>query len=112
LILEFCYGGPSLEADLVVAVGCADGKIRFLPHLDEFAVPLLCGIELSDHRSPLRVSLFDQSVNWLPAAGTVFVSAGLFVRGSNLNLLSNCYWSDNKAVGSTAAGLSLSPAGG
>jgi len=98
MILEFHYRGQPLHADLLVGIEYPDGLIRFLPHLDEYALPFLTGIELREDRSPIRFPLLDRTANGVMPARTYRVSSALFEQGSNPNILSNCYWSELKTI--------------
>jgi Iron-sulfur cluster-binding domain len=87
--LEIRYRGAPLKVDLFVAVQQADGgMIRFLPLLEEFAVPWEYGVELREEASPARFKLppWPGDARWINVA--------LFATGTDPNRLSNCFWSE------------------
>jgi hypothetical protein len=96
--LKFHYQGEPMVADLFVGVCYPDGVIHFLPDFEEYAVPFKYGVEFSENRVPLRLKVFEQGIDSFPAVGEYHICAALFEHESNPNLLSNCYWSDNKMV--------------
>jgi hypothetical protein len=89
--LDICYRGDSMRADVFAAVQLADGRIRFLPSFEEFAIPIAYRLELSEDRAPFRVEL--AALSELGQAADR-VNAALFVSGADPNRRSNCYWSD------------------
>jgi Iron-sulfur cluster-binding domain len=93
LVLDICYRGEPLRADLFIGVQYPDGVVRFLPTLEEFALPLLCGVELREDCAPLQFDLSSLPEGF-PLSGDCHVSAALFASDSDPNRLSNCYWSD------------------
>jgi hypothetical protein len=88
LVLEVCYRGEPLKADVFLAIHYPGSIIRFLPDLDEVPEPALCGVELRADLAPVR---FDGIR--IPAGGDR-ISAALFATGSDPNRYSNCYWSE------------------
>ena len=91
MALEVEYRGEPLRADLFLGLEYTDGRIRFLPSLEEFALPAVCGLELRETGSPARIEL-------PPVPGgdpqPSKACAALFAAGSDPNRASNCYWSE------------------
>ncbi len=86
-----CQGAP-IVADLFVAIHPPDGVSRFFPNGEEYAVPCLADVKLCEDRTPLRLDALVPG-DRLQITGNYQICAALFERGSNPNLLSNCYWS-------------------
>ncbi|MCI0558822.1 MAG: SPASM domain-containing protein [Nitrososphaera sp.] len=98
LTLELIYQGEApIVADLFVGIRLSDGVIRFLPDKLEYASPFARRVELSLEKNLLHFSIFEQFQ--MPSIeGDFQVCAALFEHCSNPNLLSNCYWADNKVL--------------
>ena len=88
--------GPPLECDLYVAVPHPDGSIRFLPDLEEYAIPYSSPIRLRQAAESLRITVFQQQLGSFQLTGEYLICAALFENESNPNLLANCYWSSAK----------------
>jgi len=98
IAVEFHYQGQPFTADLFIGVLYPDGAIHFLPGMEEYAVPFVPALDLRADGSQQRVSIGPQYSARLSAAGEYGICAALFAVDSNPNLLSNCFWSDNKSV--------------
>jgi hypothetical protein len=96
--LELRYQGEPIVVDLFVGVRYPDGEIRFPPEFEGYPVPFKSSVNFDGERLPLIFSVFDPCVIPFHAAGEYQICAALFETDSNPNLLSNCYWSANKAI--------------
>ncbi|HWC99682.1 MAG TPA: SPASM domain-containing protein [Candidatus Sulfopaludibacter sp.] len=87
ILLNLVYRGKKMWADLFVALKSPDGVIRFLPSMEEFALPFRRTVELSDGQKVIDIAI--------PAgiSGPYEVSAAFFEPGTDPNRVSNCYWS-------------------
>jgi hypothetical protein len=89
--LDLVGGGEELTADLFVAIESTAGQRRFLPDLEEFAVPLAVGLACESGSIPIELDTAEQGA-FFDTPGLFRLCAALFECGTNPNLLSNCYW--------------------
>lgn len=92
--VDLRFSGHWIAADLYLALRSpGGGALRFLPGGEPFALPSVVDIQLSG-QTPSRSIVIEPSGDaWFGSPGTYELCAALFVRYSNPNLLSNCYWS-------------------
>lgn len=97
LRIELACSGEPLALDLFIAIDSAEGRRRFLPALEDYALPYAC--DLLCGRQSLSVTLdTDEGDGFFEAAGLYRVCAAAFLPGSNPSISSNCLWAGNLTV--------------
>ena len=79
-------------ADLFVCVTFPDRRLRFLPDLTEYPLPLARRLELAPWLGTVVLECLHRTNDRSLPRGAYEMCAGLFALNSNPALLSNCYW--------------------
>jgi hypothetical protein len=95
--VELIHADLCCTADLVIGIRLPDGTQTFLPNFEAYPVPICPGLAIGGE-SPIRLSFGTGQTENFSARGVYEVCAAVFGAKSDLNFLSNCYWSDTATI--------------
>lgn len=83
--------GVPFGVDLFVSLRGPDGTLRFLPSLEDYAVPFASGVSVGGKETAVSLTLWDAPLPD-PSEGDHEICAALFEKDADPNLITNCYW--------------------